>query len=189
MLRNYLTIACRTLINNRLYSLINIFGLTVGISSCLVIFLIVTFELSFNKDIPDGDRIYRIYSSFSGEFEGTNRGVSTGIQNRVTEQFAGLDTIAPFHTYSAKVVIPGLHQPRVFEDQTEIAIAAPSYFQLINQYSWIRGTPERALGKSGQVVLDQLRTVDKQRLVKKLGLVEQATAEAVLDGLAKLFAK
>ena len=44
-------------------------------------------------------------------------------------------------------------------------------------------------GKSGQVVLDQLRTVDKQRLVKRLGEVEVATADTVLETLAELFAK
>lgn len=44
-------------------------------------------------------------------------------------------------------------------------------------------------GKSGQVVLDQLRTVDKQRLVKKLGRVEDVTADAVIETLAELFAK
>lgn len=43
--------------------------------------------------------------------------------------------------------------------------------------------------KSGQVVLDQLRTVDKQRLVKKLGRIEDVTAEAVVEKLAELFAK
>lgn len=44
-------------------------------------------------------------------------------------------------------------------------------------------------GKSGQVVIDQLRTVDKQRLVKRLGEVETATADAVIATLAELFAK
>lgn len=44
-------------------------------------------------------------------------------------------------------------------------------------------------GKSGQVVLDQLRTVDKARLVRRLGEVEAATADAVLETLAELFAK
>lgn len=44
-------------------------------------------------------------------------------------------------------------------------------------------------GKSGQVVLDQLRTVDKTRLVKRLGEVEAATADTVLETLAELFAK
>ncbi len=44
-------------------------------------------------------------------------------------------------------------------------------------------------GKSGQVVLDQLRTVDRQRLVKRLGVIDAETAEAVLEKLAALFAK
>ena len=44
-------------------------------------------------------------------------------------------------------------------------------------------------GKSGQVVLDQLRTVDKQRLAKRLGEVEASTADEVLGTLAELFAK
>jgi mRNA interferase MazF len=44
-------------------------------------------------------------------------------------------------------------------------------------------------GKSGQIVLDQLRTVDKQRLVKRLGEIDAATADAVIGTLAELFAK
>ena len=42
-------------------------------------------------------------------------------------------------------------------------------------------------GKSGNVVLDQLRTVDKARLVKRLGRLDAATSDAVLATLAKLF--
>jgi mRNA interferase MazF len=44
-------------------------------------------------------------------------------------------------------------------------------------------------GKSGQVVLDQLRTVDKTRLVKRLGQLDEAAAAVVLDVLSELFAK
>ena len=43
-------------------------------------------------------------------------------------------------------------------------------------------------GKDGQVVLDQLRTVDKIRLVKHLGRIDAETQTAVLDTLATLFA-
>jgi mRNA interferase MazF len=43
-------------------------------------------------------------------------------------------------------------------------------------------------GKSGEIVLDQLRTVDKSRLLKRLGLIDRATQVAVLDTLAELFA-
>jgi mRNA interferase MazF len=42
-------------------------------------------------------------------------------------------------------------------------------------------------GKAGQIVLDQLRTVDKMRLVKRLGCVTKVEQNAVLAGLAELF--
>ena len=43
-------------------------------------------------------------------------------------------------------------------------------------------------GKKGQIVLDQLRTVDKKRLVKVLGKIDDSTAGRVLDTLAVMFA-
>ncbi len=42
-------------------------------------------------------------------------------------------------------------------------------------------------GKRGQIVLDQIRTVDKSRLVKRLGKIDKSTAEEVLDILKELF--
>jgi mRNA interferase MazF len=48
--------------------------------------------------------------------------------------------------------------------------------------------PVRFNGKSGQIVLDQIRTVDKSRLVKRLGKIDEATKGHVLDLLAELFA-
>jgi mRNA interferase MazF len=56
-----------------------------------------------------------------------------------------------------------------------------------------RGYPTRVTcrfgGKEGQVVLDQLRTVDKERLVKRLGEVDLETGRAVLSVLAEMFAE
>jgi mRNA interferase MazF len=43
-------------------------------------------------------------------------------------------------------------------------------------------------GKNGQIVLDQLRTVDQSRLVRRLGRIEPATRQAVLATLTELFA-
>ena len=43
-------------------------------------------------------------------------------------------------------------------------------------------------GKSGEIVLDQLRTVDKSRLLKRLGPIDRPTQVAVLEKLAELFA-
>jgi mRNA interferase MazF len=46
----------------------------------------------------------------------------------------------------------------------------------------------RFKGKSGRVVLDQIRTVDSRRLVRKLGRIDRRTAGKVLDVLAEMFA-
>jgi mRNA interferase MazF len=45
----------------------------------------------------------------------------------------------------------------------------------------------RFQGKKGQIVLDQIRTVDQSRLIKKLGRVDRKTAAAVLDVLQEMF--
>jgi len=49
--------------------------------------------------------------------------------------------------------------------------------------------PVKFQGKGGQVVLDQLRTVDKSRLVKRLGRLNQTTTTRVLALLAEMFAR
>lgn len=48
--------------------------------------------------------------------------------------------------------------------------------------------PVRFRRKAGQIVLDQLRTVDKARLVKRLGTIDHTTADRALALLAELFA-
>ncbi|MBL7852609.1 MAG: ABC transporter permease [Cyclobacteriaceae bacterium] len=158
MLRNHFLIAFRTLMGNRMYSVINVFGLTVGIGSCLVIFLIVRFELSYNRSIPAAERIFRVYTTFSGDFEGNNRGVSTGVQGAVTGSFTGLASSFALHGWGAKVTLPGQKSTDDTERQSRIALTTPDYFKMIPVYSWIRGSAS-SLGKPGHVVL----TVDQAR--------------------------
>jgi len=60
MFKNYLRTAWRNMAHNKAYSVINILGLALGICACIVIYLITSFEFSFDKFHPDGDRIYRM---------------------------------------------------------------------------------------------------------------------------------
>jgi len=60
MFKNYLKIAFRNLLKFKSYSLINIFGLAVGIACCLLILLYVQEELSYDRFHTQADRIYRI---------------------------------------------------------------------------------------------------------------------------------
>ena len=62
MIRNYLKIAWRNLLKNKLYSFINIFGLAVGLTCFLLITLYVVDELSYDRQFKDAERIFRINS-------------------------------------------------------------------------------------------------------------------------------
>ncbi len=60
MIRNYLKIAYRTIIRKKVFSLVNILGLTVGVASCIIISAYLLSETSFDKFHKDSDRIYRV---------------------------------------------------------------------------------------------------------------------------------
>jgi putative ABC transport system permease protein len=60
MLRNYLTVAFRNVLKNKVFSAINIFGLGIGLAACLLIFQFVSFELSYDKFNDKFDRTYRV---------------------------------------------------------------------------------------------------------------------------------
>lgn len=60
MLRNHIKSSYRSLLKNKIYSIINISGLTVGITCCLLISLFVIDETSYDRFFKDSDRIYRV---------------------------------------------------------------------------------------------------------------------------------
>ena len=64
MLKSYLTLALRNLRRHPGYAFINVFGLSVGLACCLLIFLFVRNELAVNTVIDDVERIYRLDSKW-----------------------------------------------------------------------------------------------------------------------------
>ena len=60
MFKNYLKIAVRSLLKQRVYTTINVLGLAVSITACLLIGLYVKHELSYDSYFPDADRIFKI---------------------------------------------------------------------------------------------------------------------------------
>src|SRR5579885_1937301 len=67
MIKNYLKIAWRTLLRQKTYTAINVVGLTLGISAAILIFTLVSYQLSFDDFHPDKDRIYRIGTDLNSE--------------------------------------------------------------------------------------------------------------------------
>ncbi|MDE2729041.1 MAG: ABC transporter permease [Gemmatimonadota bacterium] len=60
MFRNYLTIACRNALRHKGYALINVMGLAVGMTCCILILLYVQDELGYDRYASRHDRIYRL---------------------------------------------------------------------------------------------------------------------------------
>jgi len=60
MIKNYIKIAYRSMIRNKLFSFINITGLSIGLACCMIIFLFINYELSFDSFHSNSDRIYRV---------------------------------------------------------------------------------------------------------------------------------
>lgn len=72
MLRSYLKIAYRSIVKEKGYSFINIFGLALGIACCLVMFSYVRFEMSYDDFHPNVDRTYRVDQKLPWSYEGMN---------------------------------------------------------------------------------------------------------------------
>lgn len=60
MIRNYIKIAWRNLLRNKVYALINILGLSLGLACAMLILLYVKDEVSFDRFHENGDNIYRV---------------------------------------------------------------------------------------------------------------------------------
>lgn len=100
MFKNYLKIAFRNLLNNKGYTAINVFGLGLGLATCLLIVLYVFDELSFDKHHRSADRLFRIAMEVRNEkWAGTPGPVAAGIQSDFPEvesvtrllKFSGFD--------------------------------------------------------------------------------------------------
>lgn len=152
--KHNLVIAWRNLQKNKTHTAINVLGLSIGVSAFLTIFTIVQFELGFNRGIPNQERVYRIFTSFTGSFTSINKGVAMPIGPYVEENFSGIETISYFQTYGEKVKIPDADgSVKDLGRQPNMAFADSSYFKTIDIYHWLAGSPSQALNDPFKVVL------------------------------------
>jgi putative ABC transport system permease protein len=159
MIKKQFIIALRTFRHNKLFSLINILGLSVGISAALVIYLITQYDFSFEKFQKDGSRIYRIVTL--SQFSGTsypNSGVPYPLTAAVRKDLSGIEESAWFFTGGiSKTAIPKAGSgPLVFKAEPGILYADDHYFRLFPFYQWIAGSPS-SLVAPFQTVISESR--------------------------------
>ncbi len=95
MLRNYFTVAWRNSLRNKGYSFINIGGLSVGLTVALLIGLWVHHEYSYDRFLPDGERLYQVRRNFNSNGDTLNfTTVSLKLANVLREQIPEMEYVA-----------------------------------------------------------------------------------------------
>lgn len=157
MFKNYLTIAFRSLWKNKVFSLINILGLAIGISASLIIFLLVNYHFNFDKFQKDGDRIYRVVSNFQfGNEIYRSSGVTVPIGPAVQKELTGLEMTAPFRAFEGdlKITVPaaGTKEAVAYKHQNNAIFADENFCNLMG-YQWLAGNAKTSLSQPYQLVL------------------------------------
>ena len=159
MFKIYLVTAWRNILANKVFSVINIVGLSIGISSALVIFWIADYELSFDKFEPGRERIYKVVQDavFSGN-PAHAAAVPAPLAKAIHEELTGIELTVPLFKYqgdgTAKVSVP--NSTRLFTKQAGIIYASPDYFRLV-PHQWLAGSPRTSLAEPLTVVLSESR--------------------------------
>ncbi|MGC4039045.1 MAG: ABC transporter permease [Chitinophagaceae bacterium] len=165
MFKANLKIAWRSITRNKLYTFINVSGLVVGICSCIVIYLISSYELSFDKFHPDHERIYRVLGKVT---ENTGEQLTFArlpfpLVNEAQKNAGMGESVAAVVPYNAKVTVRNQHQPvKSFDSKADggefitTMLTSPAYFDIFD-YHWLSGNPATSLKAPYSVVLTETR--------------------------------
>ena len=160
MIKNYLKVAFRALRRNKSYTFLNGTGLAVGIGACLLIFLLVQFELSFDNFHPDRDRIYRLVSVpfRAGSPLGMEAGVPLAVARALRVDFPQLEKVGAIFGRDAQVtVLDAGHSQgpaKKFNEEGGVFFAEPSFFDIF-RFGWLAGDAHTALASPNTVVLSR----------------------------------
>ena len=159
MLKNYLTIAWRNLVRRKSYALINILGLAVGIAACLLIFVVVTFETSFETFRPGYRQIYHVVTREKWDNGyAYNPGVPVPLTEALRVSFPQAQVAAINKWYGGMITVPRVDAQagtalRKFTENTGLLFMEAQFFDIF-QANWLAGSP-RALAQPNMVVLDK----------------------------------
>ena len=155
--RHFAKIGWRNLMRNKSYAAINFTGLTIGIAACLLIFLIVQFETSFDNFHAKKDHIYRIVTEFQGP-DGIRPGSGTPFPTAAAlRQDFPLKEVAAIYRntggyYSPLEKTQGAPVKKFREDYAYYA--EPQFFDIFD-FGWLAGDRKTALSEPNTAVLTE----------------------------------
>lgn len=153
MFKNHTKVAIRNIRRHKGYSFINIMGLAVGIACCLLIFLYLQNELTYDKYHENSHRIYRISSTYITSGEPIRFAVaSPALGSRLKAEYPEVEA------FVRTVPIPQILFHQVERDFTfyeqHLLAADPDYFTLFT-YDFISGDPQTCLAEPNSIVLTE----------------------------------
>jgi len=149
MFRNYLIIAFRNILKYRTYSLINIAGLTIGLTCTILILLWVQDELSMDKHHEKADQLYHAYlKAYQGDDIGYQSTTSPAIAPILHNEYP--EVVDAVRMGRMKQIVLKTNDKMILED---LGVAAdPSVFNMFT-YPFIKGNPATALNDPFSIVL------------------------------------
>ena len=138
MLKNYFKTAFRSLNRNRNYTIINIGGLAVGIAVCMMIFIIIQFQTSYDDFHAKKDRVYRVLTESHHADAGNvsyAKNVPFPMPAGLKAEFPQLEQIAPVyasHNDELQVLDANGTPVKNFKEQSGVFYTSPSFFSMFS---------------------------------------------------------
>ena len=155
MLRNYFTIAIRNLLRQKIYTLINVLGLAIGIAFCLLTFLYVRYEWSYDTFHEDADSIYLVGKQVEGTGNPRKIGTTTSrlLRDVLLEQYPEVEQAVRIDDGDITKGTDVRYGDKLFFDQSGL-FADPSFFEVFS-FSRVAGELETALDELNSVVMSR----------------------------------
>lgn len=156
MFKSHIRIALRSMRKHKVYSLITITGLAIGIAVCILIFIFVEYELGFDSHIPDKEYIYRVVTQINrAEGQSYTGGTPFPTAASLRNDFPELEQTTQIYKDSDVMITIGQNR---YEGDTVFFVES-QFFKLFD-IEWIQGTASQALDDPFTVVLTE-RLADK----------------------------
>ncbi|HEY4208097.1 MAG TPA: ABC transporter permease [Puia sp.] len=150
MFKSFWKIAWRNLRKNKLYTFVNILGLTIGITSCILIGLYVTQELSFDRFHANADRIARVTMEFTDGATVDRVALSgTKVGPQFKRTFPAIQAFTRTISYNNTVSV----DDRTF-NEARFLYADSSFFTVFS-FPLVKGNPSTVLSLPGQLVITE----------------------------------
>lgn len=155
MFKLNLKIALRNLWKHKIYTLINIGGLAIGMASCILIFIFIRYQLSFDKQFVNKDRIYRAVTNWQyRNVTDESQGVPLPLADAMRNDFPQLEKVAAIQSENGVVLARGDHGGTRFKEDIRVYYASPDFFDIFD-FTWLSGDPHHALSQPNTVALSE----------------------------------